>query len=246
MYSRDRRFTDEIPESELKKIFSWVLKSPSEETGGDLFGLWNKGWDDLENKLCIYHVSGPGKLCRRTPFSFDQDVRYSNKIATYLSQQHGLDHVAVWHSHQSTLDRPSAPDEEAIWNTMRSLAINRIALFIASSVDKRKEHDDSSSFVVNSFLFETHEKNNKCWPVLQGTFRILPEPSKKLCFHSDEEKASLEELAESLVTDNDSDMIDITVSERIVFVTRYFPLWNTVEGLSRSQHRQSHLFVSYM
>ena len=216
MYSRDRRFTDEIPESELKKIFSWVLKSPSEETGGDLFGLWNKGWDDLENKLCIYHVSGPGKLCRRTPFSFDQDVRYSNKIATYLSQQHGLDHVAVWHSHQSALDRPSAPNEEAIWNTMRSLAINRIALFIASSVDKRKEHDDSSSFVVNSFLFETHEKNNKCWPVLQGTFRILPEPSKKLCFHSDEEKASLEELAESLVTDNDSDMIDITVSETSV------------------------------
>ena len=216
MYSRDRRFTVEIPESELKKIFSWVLKSPSEETGGDLFGLWNKGWDDLENKLCIYHVSGPGKLCRRTPFSFDQDVRYSKKIATYLSRQHGLDHVAVWHSHQSALDRPSAPDEEAIWNTMRSLAINRIALFIASSVDKRKEHDDSSSFVVNSFLFETHEKNNKCWPVLQGTFRILPEPSKKLCFHSDEEKASLEELAESLVTDNDSDMIDITVSETSV------------------------------
>lgn len=216
MYSRDRRFTVEIPASELKKIFSWVLKSSSEETGGDLFGVWSDGQDDLENKLCIYHVSGPGKLCRRTPFSFDQDVRYSKKIATYLSQQHGLDHVAVWHSHQSALDRPSAPDEEAIWNTMRSLAINRIALFIASSVDNRKEDDDISFFVVNSFLFETYEKNNKCWPVLQGTFRILPEPSKKLCFHSDEEKASLEELAESLVTDNDSDMIDITVSETSV------------------------------
>ena len=216
MCSRERRFIVEIAASEVKKIFSWVLKSPSEETGGDLFGLWNKGRDDLENKLCICHVSGPGKLCRRTPFSFDQDVRYSNKIATYLSQQHGLDHVAVWHSHQSALDRPSAPDEEAIWSTMRSLAINRIALFIASSVDKRKEDDDISFFAVNSFLFETHEKNNKCWPVLQGTFRILPEPSKKLCFHSDEEKDSLEELAESLVTDNDSDMIDITVSETSV------------------------------
>jgi len=103
MCSRDRRFIVEILASELKKIFSWVLKSPSEETGGDLFGLWNEGQDDSENKLCIYHVSGPGKLCRRTPFSFDQDVRYSNKIATYLSQQHGLDHVAVWHSHQSAL-----------------------------------------------------------------------------------------------------------------------------------------------
>ena len=216
MYSRDRRFTIEIQASELKKIFSWVHKSPSEETGGDLFGVWSEGQDDLENKLCIYHVSGPGKLCRRTPFSFDQDVRYSNKIATYLSQQHGLDHVAVWHSHQSALYRPSAPDEEAIWNTMRSLAINRIALFIASRVDKRKEDDHNSSFVVNSFLFEAHEKSNKCWPVLQGTFRILLEPSKKLCFHSDEEKASLEELAESLVTDKDIDMIDITVSETSV------------------------------
>ena len=216
MYSRDRRFTVEIPASELKKIFSWVLKSPSKETGGDLFGLWSERQDDLENKLCIYHVSGPGKLCRRTPFSFDQDVRYSKRIATYLSQQHGLDHVAVWHSHQSALDRPSAPDEEAIWNTMRSLAINRIALFIASSVGKRKEDDGISSFVINNFLFETHEESNKCWPVLQGTFRILPEPSKKICFHSEEEKASLEELAESLVTDKDIDMIDITVSETSV------------------------------
>ena len=216
MCSRERRFTVEIPASDLKKIFSWVLKSPSEETGGDLFGSWNEGRDDLENKLRIYHVSGPGKLCRRTPFSFDQDVRYSNKIATYLSEQHGLDHVAVWHSHQSALDRPSAPDEEAIWNTMRSLAINRIALFIASSVDKRKEDDDSSSFVINTFLFETNEKSNKCWPVLQGTFRILPEPSKKICFHSDEEKASLEGLAENLVTDKDINMIDITVSETSV------------------------------
>ena len=219
MYPRNRRFTVEIPVRELKKIFSWVLKSPSEETGGDLFGLWSERQDDLENKLCIYHVSGPGKLCRRTPFSFDQDVRYSNRIATYLSQQHGLDHVAVWHSHQSALDRPSAPDEEAIWNTMRSLAINRIALFIASSVGKRKEDDGISSFVINNFLFETHEKSNKCWPVLQGTFRILPEPSKKICFHSEEEKASLEELAESLVTDKDIDMIDITVSETSVIAS---------------------------
>ena len=186
MYSRDRRFTVEIPASELKKIFSWVLKSPSEETGGDLFGVWSDGQDDLE------------------------------KIAIYLSRQYGLDHVAVWHSHQSALDRPSAPDEEAIWNTMRSLAINRIALFIASSVDKRKEDDDSSSFVINTFLFETNEKSNKCWPVLQGTFRILPEPSKKICFHSDEEKASLEGLAENLVTDKDINMIDITVSETSV------------------------------
>lgn len=219
MYPRNRRFTVEIPVRELKKIFSWVLKSPSEETGGDLFGLWSERQDDLENKLCIYHVSGPGKLCRRTPFSFDQDVRYSSRIATYLSQQHGLDHVAVWHSHQSALDRPSAPDEEAIWNTMRSLAINRIALFIASSVGKRKEDDGISSFVINNFLFETHEKSNKCWPVLQGTFRILPEPSKKICFHSEEEKASLEELAESLVTDKDIDMIDITVSETSVIAS---------------------------
>lgn len=219
MYPRNRRFTVEIPVRELKKIFSWVLKSPSEETGGDLFGLWSERQDNLENKLCIYHVSGPGKLCRRTPFSFDQDVRYSSRIATYLSQQHGLDHVAVWHSHQSALDRPSAPDEEAIWNTMRSLAINRIALFIASSVGKRKEDDGISSFVINNFLFETHEKSNKCWPVLQGTFRILPEPSKKICFHSEEEKASLEELAESLVTDKDIDMIDITVSETSVIAS---------------------------
>jgi len=51
---------------------------------------------------------------------------------------------------------------------------------------------------------------------LQGSFRILPEPSKKLCFHSDEEKASLEELAESLVTDKDIGMIDINVSETSV------------------------------
>ena len=52
MYSRDTRFTVEIPASELKKIFSWVHKSRSEETGGDLFRVWSEGQDDLENKLC--------------------------------------------------------------------------------------------------------------------------------------------------------------------------------------------------
>ena len=216
MSSRDgRRFIVEIPASEIKKIFSWVLKCPAEETGGDLFGLWDEGQHAFKNKLNIHHVIGPGNLCRRTTFLFHQDVRYSSRIATYLSEQHSLDHVAVWHSHQSALDRPSAPDEEAIWNTMPSHAINRFALFIASIV-KKSDNDVISSVAIKCFLFEIDERTNECLPVLQGKFQILPEQSKTVCFGSDLEEYELDEGAENFVTDEELKSLDINVTETSV------------------------------
>ena len=217
MSSRDgRRFTVVIPASEIKKIFSWVLKHPTEETGGDLFGSWDEEQDGLENKLNILHVVGPGKLCRRTTYSFHQDVRYSSRIATYLNEHHGMEHVAVWHSHQSGLDQPSAPDTNAIWGTMPSYAIKRFVVIIASIVDKSSE-DDISPIALKCFLFEIDERTNKRFPVLLGKFRVLPEDSKTVCSCGDiKEAEGVEADAESLLTAEELQTFEIIETETSV------------------------------
>ena len=187
MTSHDgRRFIVVIRASEVKKIFCWVLKHPTEETGGDLFGSWHERHNGLETNLNIHHAIGAGKFCLRTSFSFCQDVQYSSRIATYLSEHHGMDHVAVWHSHHTGLDQPSVPDENAIWNTMPPHAINRFALIIAVIHDK-------SNVALKCFLFEINEETNERLPVLQGKFRVLPEPFSP----GDVSEAALEEGAES-------------------------------------------------
>jgi len=220
MSSRDgRSFIVAIPSSEIKKILSWVLKHPNEETGGDLFGSWHKEEDGVENKLNIRHVIGAGKLCRRTTFSFHQDVRYSSRIAAYLYQHHGIDHVAVWHTHHSALDQPSAPDENAIWSTMPSHALNRFALIIASIADKSND-GVICSVALKCFLFEVDESTNEHLPVLLGKFRVLHEQDRTAFFRSDVKEVELEAGAESLLTVEELESFDIIETETSIVGSR--------------------------
>ena len=78
--SDGRKFTVFIRANDIKRIFSWVMKHPNLETGGDVFGLWEKSHNSLENILNIHYIIGPGQLCRRTTFSFHQDVRYASQM----------------------------------------------------------------------------------------------------------------------------------------------------------------------
>lgn len=206
MTTRDgRHFIVVIHASEVKKIFSWVLKQPNKETGGDLFGSWHERHNGSETNLNIRHAIGAGKLCLRTSFSFCQDVQYSSRISTYLSEHHGMEHVAVWHLHHTGLDQPSAADEDAIWNTMPSHAINRFALIIAVIVDK-------SNVTLKCFLFEINEETTERLPVLLGKFRILSEPFSRC----DVSEAELEEGAEFLPTAEELESFHIIETEESV------------------------------
>ena len=100
--SEGRKFTFFIRANDIKRIFSWVMKHQDLETGGDVFGLWGKSHNSLENTLNIHYIIG--RLCRRTTFSFHQDVRYASQMEDYFQRNHGMEHVALWHSHQGGLD----------------------------------------------------------------------------------------------------------------------------------------------
>ena len=213
--SDGRKFTVFIRANDIKRIFSWVMKHPNLETGGDVFGLWEKSHNSLENILHIHYIIGPGQLCRRTTFSFHQDVRYASQMEDYFHRNHGMEHVALWHSHQSGLDRPSADDKKMVWETMPSHDINRFVLLIASIADSGKE-SESAAVSLKCFLFEIDDKTEECLPVLLGKFRVLTAEETERTHRFDLHDIELEAGAEYLIADEDLALSEITETETSV------------------------------
>ena len=213
--SDGRKFTVFIRVNDIKRIFSWVMKHPNLETGGDLFGLWEKFLNSLENILNIQYVIGPGQLCRRTTSSFHQDVRYASQMEDYFHRNHGMEHVALWHSHQSGLDRPSADDKKMVWETMPSHDINRFVLIIASIADSGKE-SENAAVSLKCFLFEIDDKTEECLPVLLGKFRVLTAEETERTHRFDLHDIELEAGAEFLIADEDLALSEITETETSV------------------------------
>lgn len=226
-----RHFTIFIQANDIKRIFSWVLKHPTLETGGDAFGLWERSHDGLENILNIHHIIGPGRLCRRTTFSFHQDVRYASQMEDYISRNHGMEHVALWHSHQSGLDRPSVHDKKMVWETMPSHDINRFVLLIASIVDRSSE-SEISAVSLKSFLFEIDDKTEECLPVLLGKFQVLTGKENEWTHRFDLHDMELEAGAEFLITEKD--LVSYEIIETETSVTGYKKLKEKNTGNGRA------------
>ena len=215
MVSRDERcFIVVIHANDIKKIVSWVLKHPAEETGGDLFGSWEEA-HEAENTLNIQYVIGPGELCRRTTFSFHQDVRYASKMEVYLNDHKGMEHVALWHSHQTSLDQPSTEDENMVWNTMPSHDINRFVLMIANIADRSSER---VCVTLKCFLFQIDQKTDERLPVLLGMFRVVSVDQNE-ADRNDIQRVELEG-AECLITEKEFASVKITETETSVIGCR--------------------------
>ena len=180
-----------------------------------MFGLWEKSHNSLENILHIHYIIGPGQLCRRTTFSFHQDVRYASQMEDYFHRNHGMELVALWHSHQSGLDRPSADDKKMVWETMPSHDINRFVLIIASIADSGKE-SENTAVSLKCFLFEIDDKTEECLPVLLGKFRVLTAEETERTHRSDLHDIELEAGAEFLIADEDLALSEITETETSV------------------------------
>ena len=106
--------TDELRvfifEKDVKMMEELVLQYPDVETGGDLFGLWT-----TEGGAVVHIVLGPGKNCRRTDVSFNQDIPYLQKQGELLTQKYMLCHIGEWHSHhQLRLFQPSRGDSSTV------------------------------------------------------------------------------------------------------------------------------------
>ena len=105
--------TENLPvfmfEGDYERINNWVLEYPRLETGGDLFGLWTGDLNPL-----IHIVLGPGRGCRRTEYSFFQDVAYLKEAGNAITDAL-LGHIGEWHSHHCmSLVEPSMGDYSTV------------------------------------------------------------------------------------------------------------------------------------
>lgn len=99
-----------IYENDIKMMEELVLQYPDVETGGDLFGLWTN-----EGGAVMHIVLGPGKNCRRTDVSFNQDIPYLQRNGALLTEKYMLCHIGEWHSHhQLRLFQPSQGDSSTV------------------------------------------------------------------------------------------------------------------------------------
>ena len=130
----------------------------------------------------------------------------------YFHRNHGMEHVALWHSHQSGLDRPSADDKKMVWETMPSHDIDRFVLIIASIADSSKE-SENAAVSLKCFLFEIDDKTEECLPVLLGKFRLLTAEETDWTHRFDLHDLELEAGAEFLIADEDLALSEITETE---------------------------------
>ena len=97
-------------EEDYQMMQNLVLKYPHLETGGDLFGLWT-----TEGNAVLHVVLGPGQNCKRTGYSFYQDIPYLKENGELLTQDYMLCHIGEWHSHhQLNLFQPSGGDSSTV------------------------------------------------------------------------------------------------------------------------------------
>jgi hypothetical protein len=186
-----RKFKVYIYKEEHEKIKNWVLQKDGIETGGDLFGLWLD-----QHNVVVQFVLGPGKNCRRTTTSFYQDIDYLASVGNYITRNHGLCNIGQWHSHHRlNLPRPSAGDEDTVWNNMPSLEMERYVVFIATIKDSGRGKFKTAH--VNCFLFEI--ENERKLPVLEGKICVIEQEGSPLRMCSD-----LTALAESGLEHDDN------------------------------------------
>ena len=97
-------------EEDHQMMTDLVLKYPSLETGGDLFGLWT-----TKGNAVLQVVLGPGQNCKRTGVSFYQDISYLQQNGELLTEDYMLCHIGEWHSHhQLRLFQPSGGDSSTV------------------------------------------------------------------------------------------------------------------------------------
>ncbi len=90
------------------------------ETGGVLFGYGNAA-----SGFFMVHATGPGRNARRTPVSFQLDVRFLEQFSRRASQLYGATTVMQWHLHPGNLDHPSGTDDEAVAAQLAAMPLSQ-------------------------------------------------------------------------------------------------------------------------
>ncbi len=87
-----------------------------------MFGLWT-----TSGSAVIRVVLGPGRHCRRTNTSFEQDMEYMERVGCFVNDRYSLCHIGEWRSHHSlSLNKPSPAEEYYI----RSIFLQGMSKFL--------------------------------------------------------------------------------------------------------------------
>ena len=141
-----------IHNSELEFISRCVLDYKNLETGGDLFGYWDKNGNPV-----VQFVTGAGKNTKRTNGSFFQDIDYLHECVQYLYKNHALEHIGSWHSHhEMSLSYPSRGDSATVMNRLNSFPTAKFLLVICNILSIRNKEVS-----VNGFVFSKTQENYK-------------------------------------------------------------------------------------
>jgi len=139
-----------IFESELR-VIALEASSRTDETGGDLFGLWSAG-----GRPVAFLAVGPGPNAVHERAHFGQDVSFLSSVAEVLQDECGLQYLGDWHSHhQLGLYEPSLGDREHVRriterNAFDSMAELIVTHFAADTLQSLKTDDYSARGVPRS------------------------------------------------------------------------------------------------
>ena len=141
-----------IHNSELEFISRCALDYENIETGGDLFGYWDKNGNPV-----VQFTTGAGKNTKRTNGSFFQDIDYLHECVQYLYKNHALEHIGSWHSHhEMSLSYPSGGDSATVMNSLNSFSTGKFLLVICNILSIRNKEVS-----VNGFVFSKTQENYK-------------------------------------------------------------------------------------
>ena len=143
--------------SEIERINRELLRRPSIETGGDLFGFWLH-----DSSPIVYCALGPGPNARHHATAFYQDVDWLEHEGRRLNDDFGLQHVGEWHSHhQLNLYHPSGGDVSTIKYAMNRHRFERFALVICNvDLSPNDGAREVKALTLSAYLFDRQQRKN--------------------------------------------------------------------------------------
>ena len=115
------------------------------ETGGDLFGIWNK-------QPIIYLATRTGPNSIREVAHFKLDVEYLIKLSGKLNNEWGLCYFGDWHSHHRLgLDAPSGGDKKRIKQVASKNKFDKMAEIIATLPT---DYQKTKNVHIHPYLYE--------------------------------------------------------------------------------------------
>jgi len=132
-----------IYESELQAI-GVESTSCNTETGGDLFGIWNK-------QPIVYLATNTGPNSVREAAHFKLDVDYLIKLSDELNNKWGLRYFGDWHSHHRLgLETPSSGDKARLARIASKNNFNQMAEIIVTFPN---DYHRNKQIDIHSYLY---------------------------------------------------------------------------------------------